>query len=837
MVSPIKDGWGYDYATGKPLDMTKPEEPVRQNYERTLDKDYGYDRTRMDIEVYIQRGEKSKKSNKNDRADIVVYKTAHALHRDQFKDILGIIETKRPNRADGVEQLMSYMSASSAAWGVWTNGTDIEHVYRDPSTSEIKTGYIFDIPRNGETIADMGRISKDSLVPAQTHSLKPIFNRILSTLYANTNISRKEKLGSEVIRLIFVKIWDEKYDLDKPPVFRVGLNEEPEHVKARIEELFEEVKKPLVRDGVFDINEKITLDAKSVAWVVGQLEHYSLLRTDKDVVGDAFEVFAESKLVGEKGEFFTPREVVRVAVDLVDPQPEQTILDPACGSGGFLIYALEHVWRAMEVSPRYRKSPNLDREKQDVAQNCFFGIDKETDLVKIAKAYMAIVGDGRSGVAHENTLHAATDFQGRAKELFTTGSTFKQFDIIFTNPPFGSDRVLENESAQFKLGHPWVQVDGEWTQKGAARATTPQILFVERCLEMLKTGGKLAIVLPETFFHATNYKYILAFMLRGNNVKAVVDLPHNTFRPHNNAKTCLMVLEKGVRQQQHIVMAVAEQMGHDHEGRPMYRFDKAAQKPTTELWDDLATIRKELHAPFSPDNQYTFVVDASKIVDNIYVPRYYWTKPREVVKSIPGVTPISLRKLVADGIIEHWPGHGSPPSEYKGNGEIPYIRVADIVNWELYRNPTSGVPRHIYTKIKGKNGVNLQPGDIVFVRRGSYRIGTVAMVSPHDREVLLTKEFVVFRVVKPDNEYGINPYYLLYLLSHQATQQQLAPLVLIETTLPNIADRWQELLLPIQDDHTDRERITTHIKNAVDAKWAALNAIDKIRQEFGGITT
>ncbi len=839
MVTPLRDGWGYDFATDKPLDMRKPEEPVRQDYEHTLNQDYGYDIARMDIEVYIQRGEKSKPTNRADRADIVIYKDTNPEKRDQFSDILGIVETKRPNRADGLRQLMSYMSASSAAWGVWTNAKDIVHVYKDTATGELKTDYIFDIPRSGETVEEIGQLNKADLVPAQSHSLKPIFNRILKTLYSNTNISRREKLGSEMIRLIFAKIWDERFDLDRPPQFRVALNEDPEQVKRRIVGLFDQVKQQLVDDGVFDANETITLDAKSVTWVVGQLEQYALLKTDKDVVGDAFEVFAESKLVGEKGEFFTPREVVRTAVELVNPQPEQRIFDPACGSGGFLIYALEYVWRAMETSPKYRNSPNLNQEKQEIAQRYFFGIDKEIDLVKIAKAYMAIVGDGRGGITQQNSLHTAAEFEGRARDLFTDGrGTFKQFDVIFTNPPFGSKiKVLKTEAAHFKLGHRWKRGEGGWEQTNSARDTDPQTLFTERCLEMLQDGGTLAIVLPETFFHAASYKHILDFILRGNNVKAVVDLPHNTFRPHNNAKTCLLILQKGRPQQDDIVMAVAEQMGHDHGGRALFRFDPETQKPTDEIWDDLKIIREELRDPYAPENEYTFVVRAQDIKDDVYVPRYYWPCALDEIEHASGVTPLPIQRLLDEGIIKAWSGHGSPPSEYKGQGEIPYIRVSDIVNWELYRNPASGVPRHIYEKVKGKNGVSLEPRDVVFVRRGSYRIGTVAMASQYDEEVLLTREFVVLRVVKPNNEYGIDPYYLLYLLSTRYTQQQIDQKVFIDTTLPNIADRWQELMLPVQTEPEERARIARRIREAMDAKWSALDALAELRQEFGGITT
>ena len=371
MPNPLRPGWGYDAATGTPVDMRKSEERVRQAYERTLHEEYGYDFASLDIEVYIQRGAATRRVPLSERADIVIYRTTDHRQRNQNRDILGIVETKRPQRNDGIRQLMTYLSATSAAWGVWTNEDEIAYIYHDPQTGELKEDYIFQIPRKGETLQDMGLFSKSDLLPAR--DLKPTFRRILNTLYSNTNISRREKLGSEMIRLIFTKIWDERYDFAALPAFRVSINETPKDVKARIVALFEQVKAELAHDGVFDANEQITLDPKSVSWVVGQLERYSLLKTDKDTVGDAFEVFAESKLVGEKGEFFTPREVVKTAVQLVDPQPRQFqfVVDPACGSGGFLLFALEHVWQAMDRHPHYRNSPDIAQLKRDVAGTYF----------------------------------------------------------------------------------------------------------------------------------------------------------------------------------------------------------------------------------------------------------------------------------------------------------------------------------------------------------------------------------------------------------------------------------------------------------------------------------
>lgn len=830
-----------DLATGKKINSSKPEEKVRQEYEKILHEDYEYSYEQMDIEVYIQRGEKHSSKNK-ERADIVVYKTNAKNKREQNEDILGIVETKKPTRKEGVKQLMSYMSASSAYWGVWTNGEEIEYVYRHPTTGEIKRDYVYQIPRNGETFEDIGKISKKNLKPAS--NLKAVFRRLLSTLYANTNISRREKLGNEMIRLIFCKIWDEKYDSDALPKFRVGFEENPREVVKRVQYLFGEVKNQLVADGVFDENEEIKLDDKSIAYVVGELEQYSLLKTNKDVVGDAFEVFAESKLVGEKGEFFTPREVVKTAVQIVDPTPGQTIVDPACGSGGFLIYSLEHIWEHMDSSPKYRgmSEADLSQEKSDLARKTFYGIDKEMDLVKISKAYMAIIGDGRSGIAQQNTLHTAEDFEGRGRSLFVNDrdNSFKQFDVVLSNPPFGNKiKVLKEDSKHFDLGHIWKKDGDGFTMTNQVRETEPQVLFIERCLQLLKNGGKLAIIIPETYFHAPKVKYVLDFMKKGNNFIALIDLAHNTFRPYNNAKTVLLILEKGRPQQENIVMGVTEEIGHDHNGKPIFRYDPKTNEFSKEIWDDTVTIRDELKDPGNPNNKNTFLVKASDIKNNVYVPRYYWNQKIEGLRQeaeAQGLEFVQMKSLLDEGILKDFSGHGSPSSKFKGKGQVPYVRVADIVNWAMYKNPTALVPESVYRDVKG-NGVDLKEEDVLFVRRGSYRIGSVAMVSPFDKDVLLTREIQVMRILKPSNKYDIDAYYLLYLLSHQITQKQLPEKIMIDTTLPNIGRRWEDLYLPISKDPEVRKKISQRVRQVIQSRWQSQEGITDLMSDFGQLTT
>ena len=812
-----------DFATEKPVDPSKPEERVRQEYERVLVESYGYLKGELDIEVRIPRG----RGYFPDKADIVVYGDEHG--RDPARHVLGIVELKRPTRKDGLAQLKSYMTATSAVWGVWTNGDDIAYLSRDGM--RILDDHLNNIPAKGQSVEDVGRIEKGGLHPFNRSELKSAFRRILRTLYANTNIGRREKLGSEMTKIIFAKLEDEKTYAERPPQFRAQAGEKPKDVAYRVKALFGRVRDELKHDGVFAAHDTITLDDKSVAWVVGQLERGSLLNTDSDVVGDAFEVFSESKFIGEKGEFFTPRGVVRIAVKLANPAPRDTICDPACGSGGFLIHAMRHVWDRMAKDPEWRGAADLKDRQRQMAARSFFGIDKETDLVKIAKAHMAIAGDGRSNIVHENALHKAEDFEGDAARYLVENGNFRCFDMVLTNPPFGTKtKVLKADAANFVLGRKWKRQDNDWTvDSNTLVDRDPYVLFVERCLGILKSGGTLAIVLPETVFHAPSLGYLRRFLLRDNNLRAVIDLPHNTFRPHCNAKTCLLVLTKDEGQQDQVVMATPQEMGHDHTGRPLYR------SGTDELWDDLALVLKELDDCGDASNRQVFSVPWAQVDPDILVPRFY----RGLLNfpDMPdGCRGVRLGNLVEDGTVGAWDGHGSPESQAKGAGNIPYIRVKDIVNWELYRNPVTGIPEDVYEQMIG-NGPKPEEGDVIFVRRGSYRIGTVAMASPRDRRILLTRELLTLRVLNRHNEYGLTPFYLLIMMSSKAVQDQIDNLVFVDTTLPNIGDRWRHLVIPIHEDRDEAERISKEVEATIREKWSAQDRVEALADELGGVVT
>ena len=331
---------------------------------------------------------------------------------------------------------------------------------------------------------------------------------------------------------------------------------------------------------------------------------------------------------------------------------------------------------------------------------------------------------------------------------------------------------------------------------------------------------------------------MLEYLLRGNNMRAVIDLPHNTFRPHNNAKTILAVVQKGARQQEKITMAVIDGVGHDHQGRPLYRYDRRLQQTTPEIWDDTPAVRRELRSPGSPANKHVFTVKASDIHDDVYVPRHYQKAGMAEIEREAAAMKrrlVTMAEIVDKGIVKAYDGHGSPASAHKGKGSVPYIRVSDIVNWDVYKNYTAMIPEAEYERVKAQ-GLDIRPLDVLFVRRGSYRIGTVALLADHDLKMLLTREIKVFRVVKKDNEYRISPEYLLYLLSHDLVQRQLKNLVLYDTTLPNIGDRWAELRLPLHEDGAERNAVKARMKSIFRKKKAILREMHKIDADHGPLT-
>ena len=479
---------------------------------------------------------------------------------------------------------------------MWFNGAERLYLRKIERTGRIKFEEIPNIPRYGQSVDDIGKFRREDLRPAT--NLKTTFRTIRNYLAANAvGATRDELFAQQIINIIFCKIYDERYTKRSDIVtFRAGASESEKQVATRIKKLFGHVKK---RYGdVVDVADSIDLDNRSLTYVVGELQLYSLQESTRDAVSDAFEVFIGPALKGGQGQFFTPRNVVKMIIDIVEPKSEEKIIDPACGSGGFLVEGLRYVWRKVEKEGERLGWPDeeIAGEKQRVAINNFRGIDKDGFLSKVAKAYMAILGDGRGGVYCENSLEHVANWSDQARNNVQLG----EFDVVITNPPFGKKLSIDSQELlqQYDLGHRWsYNAEGDMYEKGPVQdKQPPQILFIERCLDLLKTGGRLGIVLLESIFGMPKYRYIVDYLQRNTRILAIVTMPEDLFQPYTHAKCCVVVCEKRetAKDDAHdIFMAEVKWCGHDSRGNSTMKKNSAGRQ---ELMDDIPLVAPLYHA-------------------------------------------------------------------------------------------------------------------------------------------------------------------------------------------------------------------------------------------------
>lgn len=555
-----------DYISGVELNATPEEVEAVQVFSRQLVEDYGYKKDQIQTRPQFRVKIRPSDTKKEYPVDIVVFKDKNKMEDEVYI----IVECKKKNRKDGRSQLEDYLRFSKAGLGVWFNGEERFFLRKFEKGGRIEFQEIPNIPIAGQRVDDIGKFRQKDL--KQTHNLKAIFKSIRNHLAANTvGATRDEVLAQQLINLIFCKLYDEKNTAPNDIVrFRAGVDEKPKDVETRIIEIFKDVKTFLPE--VIDEDDRIYLDTNSIVYVVGELQNYSLMNSERDVIADAFETFIGHALKGGQGQFFTPRNVVKMMVDILEPTETDKIIDPACGSGGFLIDALKYVWDIAER--KYQKlgwkERQIEKKKIEIATNNFRGLDKDYFLSKVAKAYMNLIGDGTTGILCEDSLENPANWKPETQLKIQLGT----FDILLTNPPFGSKIPVSGEEKlkQYELAHQWKKNKdkGGWDKYKIKDKEAPQILFIERCFQLLKDGGKMAIVLPEGTFGNTDLGYIRKFILERARLIAVIDVPLETFMPNTGTKTSILIVKKldkkEIPSDYPVFMAIAESCGHDRRG-------------------------------------------------------------------------------------------------------------------------------------------------------------------------------------------------------------------------------------------------------------------------------
>lgn len=608
----IPEGKICDYVDGKFRNDT-PEEYVRQTIEKRIINEHKYLSSQVRIEYSLQIGSSKK------RADIVIFERDCPVQTQEY--IRVIVECKKEtvepkNAKDGVAQLQSYMSACpNCEWGMWTNGKHKE-VYRKiiDSKGSIHFEDYNDIPSADGNLESIDRPKRKSLKNASDDNLLFVFKACHNHIYANDGL-QKQPAFFELLKVIFCKIEDERNIPDELEFYATSKERNnPDGqltVKKRITNIFSLVKKKYGK--IFEPNEEIKLVPRSLAYIVSELQKYSLLNTNIDIKGKAYEEIVGANLRGDRGEFFTPRNIMKMIVEMINPTVHERVLDSSCGTGGFLVNAMTYVMKTLEcdfaeqIGKAKGEWDNQElRAFQDkvseLAKANFFGFDINPDLVKATKMNMVMNNDGSGNILQANSLlppHEWSDeFKSKLaealnlkKEEIRSHESIGYFDVIMTNPPFGGDVPVKDENIlnQYELARIWENKTnpGTWTMTNRLQASVPpEILFIERCIQFLRPNGRLGIVLPDAILGSPGLGYIREWLIKNTRIIASLDLHADTFQPRNGTQTSVLFLQKKSQEQKdgeekagkmadyNIFMAMVDKIGHDKRGNPLFKRDK-----------------------------------------------------------------------------------------------------------------------------------------------------------------------------------------------------------------------------------------------------------------------
>lgn len=756
-----KDGKIIDFLSGKSVEPT-PEEFVRQQYLHILHNELLYPKNLIATEVPIFHGRNQIIGEKGSpiRADIVIYSSAKAREeRDQGK-IEIIVECKAPSESDGYNQLVSYVFNTSSNGAVWFNG-DVCKYYRRLSTPENKLIDWIGIPRYKEAWDTLGRRKKSDLI--RPKDIKGLLRRCHNKLHGRGIDGDEEDFTMDMVRIILAKAADEENEAELPEFYctpeEYNTDDGRKNVAQRIQQLFSRVVNE--NSTVFSSDEKISVGDRAICDVVNELQGYRLLSSlheseDWDIMGYAYEQYTGTYLKRQKGQFFTNRLIVNLMVEMLDPQYNDIVLDPAGGTGGFLTGVMRYVRRKILSGSgnAISKERQLDKHRTNL-----FMVEQSKRLVKIAKTAMILNGDGHTGMTQGDSLGLYEDLGDSVRAK----AGKEKPTIILTNPPFGGvgegkitdPKILEN----YTCGMKWTERNGklEITEFINEEGVPPEMLFFERCLDWVSPGGKVGIILPKSFLDTQTYYSARLKLFNTCKLLAVINCHKNTFQPHTGVRTCLVILYKPKKEEQieedySIFMAISKKIGQDSEGVPIFKRDES-NKILDEIDHDLDEILNDYKNSNFNQSEYRFKINKSQLANNLCInPQYYLPSLNKTINKIEAIDDDSnwnvttLGQSSKDIII------------FKG----PRIKTENIIvesvkdGVELYYPPMAvlqnksesakliDITRASSKQLSTIKALRVKYGDLLITRSGT--IGRVAYVTKRLENAIVSDDMIRVRV-------------------------------------------------------------------------------------------
>jgi len=611
-ASAIEDGKILDYITGKPV-AENDKERVRQRIARALFHEYGINVDDMEPDFKVKVEDSGKASNR--KIDIAIFEPGKEHTAENVRRLVvcqkelklsdkGAYKMRDHDQAaKDLDLLKEAMAAcEKCKYGLWTNGLEFFFFQVRRTKFDVKFIPIGDWPMADDSVGTQDVASHAKLRRADPEMLRTAFRRCHNFIHGNEGMP-KDAAFWQFLYLIFAKMYDERRPNDARRFWagRFEKNgqlideqfdvEGQKAIRKRILPLFEEVKKKY--STVFRGNEEITLSDRALAFMVSELAKYDFGRTDVDAKGAAYQEIVGTNLRGDRGQYFTPRGPIKLLVSMLDPKPNERVLDPACGTGGFLTATLAHLAHKFQAEKGIEPGAESTQELISIqvrlgefVKKNLFGADFDPFLVRATMMNLTMASNEAGNVFYMDSL-AFPQGHLSGVEQAKKAIPFESVDVVMTNPPFGSEipitdpQLLRNYELARKPG----KIDNGFIWgDGYQAAIAPEVLFIQRALDWLKPGGRMGIVLPDGILGNPGDEYIRRWILRHTWVLASIDLPVEVFivEANVNILTSLLLLKKkpqsviqaedlGVAKDYPVFMAVAEKVGFDRRGNTLYK--------------------------------------------------------------------------------------------------------------------------------------------------------------------------------------------------------------------------------------------------------------------------
>ena len=721
--------------------------------------------------------------------DIAVFESEQTC--GDYRHLLFIIEGKQPTIDVGLQQLEIYLSLEPhVKLGIWANNSDPSAlsltVYKNMKGLTVpKQTCVSDFPSIGAELSPTATALKFSnLIPLTNDTLRKAFSDLLDKVVAqDSRVTRREEQLDQLCNLLLLKLDSDKkakMASSSEVAFRVCATASA--TGAYIREGFEEFHDVYPDIFVTESEKEIRFSDTTIYDCVERLAPLKVLDAGAESVSVAFQVLRSAALKQEEGQYFTPSPVIEAAIKLMPITLEDIIIDPACGTGGFLVQCL------IDIKNRY---PGDEKEVSKWAQLHLFGIDKDAIGIKLTKAIMQILDDGSAHCVRGDSVLTHT-WETQYPHLKSNQFNNGRFSKVFTNPPFGAPLKVKYSDAK-KAGLSIVTYieTGKDIELGLA--------MFNRCHDLLKVGGMMCIVLPETYFFSPSYAYVREWAKTRLKPICVANVPMEAFQGFCRAKTNLYIFQKiapdSTFGDDEVVDFINPQTcGIYKNGSQRFKVDVTGSR-TSVIDNELLDMAKEYSEGHSQ-----FAVPLTSIYQkDVLVPQYYDMSYRtgfEQLKAKWGFCEISLGDLIERGIIEIQGGHGSPSNDLR-NGTIPYVKVSDIRNLRINVNPTNLIPIELAKRFwKTNDGrSNLKGWDLISPSRASSNIGEFSILVPGEEQIVLTKEVFVLRV--QPNDLGIDPFYMLWALALREVRDQWRRVTLMQTNREDVGKRFCEVCVPM----------------------------------------